>query len=285
MRRRPFVPAGRLRRSTWAGRLPGRRDEVGDGRVLGPGHRLEVPVHAVHPGLGFGREDSQRRRRSLGSPQRELSARAVARDPDPVILALDEVERPAALQRKRGAVVAADHRHRKVVDVHLLVVPGTPGVVAAVRLIADLQVGGPGHRYRARPAHEPECGVNYVHADVDEGAAAVERLGVEGALGAGREAPTTVPGRADEIHLAQFAALDALLEGDSLGNEPGLKVDGEDPVSRLSRVDHLARVGGIQRQRLLAEHVLAGRQRRQGGGMVDGVGGADADRVDRVELQ
>ena len=212
--------------------FPDGADEVGDGRVLGPGHRLEVPVHAVHPGLGFGREDSQRRRRSLGSPQRDFGARAVAGDPYPVVLALDEIQRPAALQRKGGAVVAADHRHRKVVDVHLLVVPGAPGVVAAVGLVADFQVGGAGNGYRTRPAHEPQGGVNYVHADVDERAAAVERLGVERALGARRKASTTVPSRSDEIHLAQFAALDALLEGDSLGNEPGLKVHGQDPVSR-----------------------------------------------------
>ena len=93
----------------------------------------------------------------------------------------------------------------EVVDVHVLVIPRTPGVVPAVGLVADLEVGGPGHRDRLRPAHEPEDGVDDVYADVDERAAAVEGLGVEGALGAWRESSAAVPGGADEIDVAQVA--------------------------------------------------------------------------------
>ena len=80
-------------------------------------------------------------------------------------------------------------------------------------------------------------------------------------------------------------ALDDPLEGDGLRNEAGLEVNGEDAVGGFGSLDHLARVGRVQRQRLFAEDVLAGRQRGQGGGMVDRIGGADADRVDRVQAQ
>ena len=119
--------------------------------------------------------------------------------------------------RDRGAVVAADESKGEVVDVDVLVIPGTPGVVAAVGLVANLEVGGAGHRDRLRPAHEPEDRVDDVYADVDERAAAIEGLGVEGALGAGRKAAATVPSGPDEVDVAQVAALDDPLEGDGLG--------------------------------------------------------------------
>ena len=124
-----------------------------------------------------------------------------------------------------------------------------------------------------------------MHAYVDERAAAIKRLGVESALAARRQPAAAIPGRSDEVDLAQFPALNALPKRHGLRDEPGLKVHGQNPVGRLGRVDHLARVGGIQRQRLLTEHVLPGRQRRQGGGMVDRVGSADANRVDLIQLQ
>ena len=49
---------------------------------------------------------------------------------------------------------------------------------------------------------------------------------------------------------------------------------------RRARLDHAARVGQGQRQRLLAQHVLAGRGRSQGVLQVGFVRGADVDDVD-----
>ena len=108
---------------------------------------------------------------------------------------------------------------------------------------------------------------------------------MEGTLGAGRDSPAAVPGGADEVDLAQVAALDDFLEGDGLGNEAGLKVDGQDAVGGFGGLHHLARVGRVQRQRLLAKDVLACRQRGQGGGVMDWVGGADADRIHGVQAE
>ena len=64
-----------------------------------------------------------------------------------------------------------------------------------------------------------------------------------------------------------------------------MKVDGQDAVGGFGGLDHLARVGRVQGQRLLAEDVLAGGQRGQGGGVMNRVGGADADRIHGIQAE
>jgi hypothetical protein len=62
---------------------------------------------------------------------------------------------------------------------------------------------------------------------------------------------------------------------------PQMIVGAEDHAGPGARLDHRACVGERQRQRLFAQHMLAGSRRGQGLGMVQLVGSADVDRIDR----
>ena len=64
------------------------------------------------------------------------------------------------------------------------------------------------------------------------------------------------------------------------GGIPEMMVGAQDHAGAGARIDHRARVGERQRQRLLAQHVLAGGRRGERLGIMQLVGGADVDRVD-----
>ena len=81
-------------------------------------------------------------------------------------------------------------------------------------------------------------------------------------------------------HLPDPAVGDEVPDGQVRPRVPKVMVGREDDTLCLRRPYHLRRLGGGHRERLLAEHVLAGRDRCHGLGVVLLVGGRDVDGTD-----
>jgi hypothetical protein len=117
-----------------------------------------------------------------------------------------------------------------------------------------------------------------VHAQVDQGAAALEVLAAE-------DAPARDPAAAQRLaadveHLAELPGLHLVVEHLAARLEAVLEADDELLARPPRGLDHLRRLAGGHRHRLLDQHVLAGVQRRDRVLGVQAVGRADADRVD-----
>ena len=82
------------------------------------------------------------------------------------------------------------------------------------------------------------------------------------------------------MHPADETGVDQLLGDAHLGPETLIEADLQDDARGGAGLDHGAGVGQGRRQRLLAEHRLAGRGRHLDGGAVEAVGRRDQHRLD-----
>jgi len=123
----------------------------------------------------------------------------------------------------------------------------------------------------------------HVHADIDQRPAALQVLAPE-------HAPRRDPAAAQRLgadveHPAERPRFDLPADHLRPGIEAVLEADDQLLPAGGGRVDHLARVAGVHRHRLLDQHVLPRLQRRDRVLGMNAVGRADADRVDIRLLQ
>jgi hypothetical protein len=192
-------------------------------------------------------------------------------------LGLADVGGPGGFEHQRGAVAKTDEAGGQVLDIE--------GLARGRRQRSgDRVVGIAQHPLGLGVAHQPQRQVEPVHAEVDQRAAASELALAKPATKA-RHAAAAVPDAAPEVEVAEHAGVDLGLQALRLRAEAVREVDHESLAGGLGRGHHLAPLGGRHRHRLFAQHMAAGGQRGQRQLLVELVGRADADRIDRFGRQ
>ena len=81
-------------------------------------------------------------------------------------------------------------------------------------------------------------------------------------------------------HPAQLVPVQERPDGEEIGVPAAVVEHRQDPSGLLGPLDQVPGLGGVQGERLVHHHVLAGGQRLGGQGVVAGVGGGDDHQVD-----
>ena len=92
-----------------------------------------------------------------------------------------------------------------------------------------------------------------------------------------------MPATPDAFDAPQLAALDEAADDLHVGPVAMVHPDHHDAVALLRGTDDPLRRGGVHRERLLDQDVEIGRERGEDVGLVEVIGRADDDRVERLE--
>ena len=119
-----------------------------------------------------------------------------------------------------------------------------------------------------------------MHAQVDQGTAARLRLGGKPAAEATGNAAAAVPSGASEVHRTDHAGVHDLARPSARLLIARVEVDHQLPAGGLCRRHHLLGLLRVHRERLLAHHMQARLQRRDGDRGVEEVGERDGDGME-----
>ena len=121
------------------------------------------------------------------------------------------------------------------------------------------------------PGERDRVDADVEHRAAGEVGAAVASIGVED-----RDAEVGL----HDLQLADLAVEHPLADLDHRRDEPGPHRFHQEAVVAARGIDHLTRLGGVEREGLLAQHVFAGIERGDRHGMVVAVRRGDVDDVD-----
>nr|WP_258065654.1 hypothetical protein [Rathayibacter sp. AY1D1] len=189
---------------------------------------------------------------------------------------------PGGVELERAAVVEAQQGAREVLHLERVRAGGGDAVRApSAAGAADLAVRDRRDAGHARLVEQVQRDVEHVGAEVDQRAAAGELLAGEPGADAG-DAGAPLPARAGVVDVAQRRVVEVVAEEGDVGAAAVVVRDLEHPVVRAGGLDHLGRQLGGGGERLLAEDVLAARERGHGDRVVQVVRDADGDDVEVV---